>query len=308
MFDKRSDLIRLLAVAQAGAITVAAGRLAMTQPALTRVVARLERQFGGRLFERTPNGVHLTALGDTVAKHARHILREIDAAEERVNAARLGRTGSFSVTAAPMWADAVLPEAIARFHEDYPAIELKLETASRRQGLQMLSDGRSDLHCGGIDSGERLPATLRRVRFIEMTAGIVARRGHPLLAGEVTVEDLARFPWIDFDLSETDVTDNVDRFLPALLAQVHERTDTRVQTIVRTGSAGPFLMATGHYLAWLPLTFLDRLPGLSLLPLPISFGQYHYRSGCVARRSATDLAPLRRFEDIVRETALGHHA
>ena len=50
MFEKRSDLVRLLAVAEAGTIRLAAERLAMTQPALTRIVARLERRFGGRLL------------------------------------------------------------------------------------------------------------------------------------------------------------------------------------------------------------------------------------------------------------------
>ena len=307
MFDKRSDLIRLLAVAEAGAITVAAHRLAISQPALTRVVARLERRVGGPLFERTANGVQLTTLGDTVAENARCILREISLAEERVNAARLGRTGSVSVTADPMWADAVLPEAIVRFHEDYPAVELKLATASRQQGLRLLAEGRSDLHFGGIDEGERLPSNVRRERFIEMTAGIVASRGHPLLAGEVTIDDLARFPWIDFDPSTTDVSDD-GPFPSDFLARVFKRNHTRVHTVVRSASAGLFLMATGRYLAWLPLNFLERLPGLSLLPVPTSIGRYRYRSGFAARRSAGDSAPLVRLEDFVRETALGRRA
>ena len=40
MFEKRNDLVRFLAVAEAGRIGLAAERLTMTQPALTRVVAR----------------------------------------------------------------------------------------------------------------------------------------------------------------------------------------------------------------------------------------------------------------------------
>ena len=78
-----------------------------------------------------------------------------------------------------------------------------------------------------------------------------------------------------------------------------------MQTVIRTGSARLFLMARGPYLAWLSLTFLERLPGAFLQPLPVDFGRYRYRSGFVARRSAEDLAPFRRFEAIVRETALG---
>ena len=92
--------------------------------------------------------------------------------------------------------------------------------------------------------------------------------------------------------------------LADLLERLYENTHTRVQTVVRTGSAGLFLMASGPYLAWLSLTFLERLPGAFLRPLPVELGRYRYRSGFVARRSAEDLVPFRRFEAIVRETAL----
>ena len=79
----------------------------------------------------------------------------------------------------------------------------------------------------------------------------------------------------------------------------------RVRTVLRAGTAGLHVMADGPYLAWLSLTFLDRLPGGFLQPLPVRFGRYRYRSGFVARRSAEDLALFRQLEAIVRETALG---
>ena len=63
MFETRSELEQLLAVADDGRIVAAAERLAMTQPALTRAIAKLERCAGGALFERLPTGVRLPALG-----------------------------------------------------------------------------------------------------------------------------------------------------------------------------------------------------------------------------------------------------
>ena len=301
MFEKRSDLVRLLAVAEAGTIRLAAERLAMTQPALTRIVARLERRFGGRLFERLPSGVRLTALGATVARRARRILREFEDAETEIDAARSGRTGIFRVTANPTWTETVLAEAAVRFHALFPAIELRLETATRAEGLRLLARGETDLHCGGIDGGERLPDFLRRERFLDMTAGIVAWRDHPLLAREVTADDLVRSAWIDVDAPAAPA-ENLPS-LAAILEQLYETTHTRANTILRSGSAGLFLIAGGPYLAWLSLTFLERLPGLSIRPLPVTIGRYTYRSGFVARRSAEDLPPFRRFEAIVRESA-----
>ena len=55
------------------------------QPTLTRDIARLEHRFGGKLFERLPHGVRLTALSAAAAERARRVLRELH--EERPDAA-----------------------------------------------------------------------------------------------------------------------------------------------------------------------------------------------------------------------------
>ena len=70
----------------------------MTRPPLTRIIARLEHQFGGRLLDQLPHGVRFTALGVAVADQARRILREFDATKEMADPARSGRTGTFRVT------------------------------------------------------------------------------------------------------------------------------------------------------------------------------------------------------------------
>ena len=295
MFEKRSDLVRFLAVVEAGRIATAADRLAITQPALTRVVARLERQLGGRLFERLPHGVRLTALGATVNILARRILGEIEAAEEALNAARSGRTGSFRITASPTWTETVLPAALARFHEDSPGIDIRVDMASRAEGLRQLADGESDLHCGGIDVGELLHASLRRERFLDVTAGIVAWRDHPLFSRDISDGDLARCPWIDFSREPP---------LASLLDRLYQATDIRAKIVVQSGSACLSILNGGPYLALLPFSFLERLPGQFLRPLPVEFGLCRYRSGYVVRRSAEELPPFRRLVQTVRETAL----
>ena len=296
MFEKRSDLVRFLAVVDSGRIATAADRLAITQPALTRVIARLERQFGGRLFERLPHGVRLTGLGSTVSVLARRILREMEAAEEALDAARSGRTGSFSVTASPTWGETILPEALARFHQDCPGIEIRFKTASRTEGLRLLSDGENDLHCGGVDGGELLNASLRRDRFLDVTAGIVAWRGHPLLSRNITSEDLARCPWVEF-CHEPPLAEVLDR--------LYEATNIRAKIVLQTNSASLSIMKGSPYLALLPLSCLERLPGEFLRALPVETGHSRYRSGYVVRRSAEELPPFRRLVQIVREAALG---
>ena len=308
MFEKRNDLIKFLAVVETGAILSAADKLGITQPALSRVVARLERQFGGRLFDRMSTGVRLTPLGTVAANLARHILDEIEVAEEKISATLSGRTGSLRVTAGPMWMRAVLPTAIARFHQSCPGMELKLKTTPLVEGVRLLANGDSDLHCGGIDVSQPLPQFLRSERFLDMTWGIVAHRSHPLHAGGVSDEALADYPWIDFDAPLRSNGAGGEPSLSGVLDQLHDRTGKRVKTIVRAGSGGLFLMGAGPYLSWLSLTFLERLPGRPLKPLPVTFGSYRCRAGIVSRRSSDDLSPFGRFREIVREVASARDA
>ena len=92
MFEKRSDLKKFLIVAETGTVLGAADRIAMTQPALSRAIARLEAAFGGKLFERLPTGVRLTEFGATAADQARpHPARDRD----RRRQGQVGAVGPF---------------------------------------------------------------------------------------------------------------------------------------------------------------------------------------------------------------------
>ncbi len=309
MFDRRDDLVKFLAVAEAGKLLAAAETLGIAQPALTRAIARLEKRFGGKLFERLPTGVRPTPLGAAAVNLAQGVLREIEAAEEKMEAAVSGRIGRFRITATAMWMQAVLAPACEAFRRKLPGVELVLRTAPFAEGLRLLARGESDLHCGGFDAGDPLPAFLRRDSFLEVTAGIVAGEGHPLLDGNPAPDDLAAFPWIDFDrplaTGVLPATPDADRpSLDSVLERLFRDTGRHVATILRAGAAGLFPMADGPWLAWLPLEFLDRLNGPRLRPLPVSIGRYRYRTGFVVRRSAEDLASFLTLEDIVRAVAL----
>lgn len=305
MFEKRSDLIKFLTVAETGKILGAADRLGITQPALSRVIVRLEDQFGGRLFERIPTGVRLTELGAMVAGLARDVLREIEFAEGKVQDAVSGRTGCLRVTAGPTWMYAVLPDSVARFHEVYPGIELKLRTANPIEGIRRLTDGKSDLHCGGVDVHDPFPPFLACRRFLRVASGIVAHKDHPLHHGPVALPDLANYPWIDYDGPVPAVSDGLkDRpSIARVMDELYRRTSRRVRTIVRARAVGLFMLGKGPYLSWLPLQFLPSIGEPELRPLPVELGRYRYRTGIVWRRAAEDLAPFRHLREILKEVA-----
>ncbi len=77
-----------VACADTGRFQEAADVLAVTQQAVSKRVAALEREVGARLFARTARGVRLTADGAAFLPHARDLLR---VAERAVDAVRPGR-------------------------------------------------------------------------------------------------------------------------------------------------------------------------------------------------------------------------
>lgn len=72
-------LAAFVAVVEAGQFTLAASRLHVSQPAISRQVQRLERTLGRQLLVRTGSSVRLTTDGGEVLSHARQVLSAIDA-------------------------------------------------------------------------------------------------------------------------------------------------------------------------------------------------------------------------------------
>lgn len=67
-----------------GSINRAAADLNISQPAMSRHIALLEREMGGKLFTRTRNGVTLTSAGQLLADRARPLLRHYVMVKEQV--------------------------------------------------------------------------------------------------------------------------------------------------------------------------------------------------------------------------------
>ena len=82
------------AIADHGQLSQAAGRLALSQPAASRLLSEIERSLGAPLFERHPKGMRPTPTGEVMARRAAAILAEIDGTARELSAFRAGSAGS----------------------------------------------------------------------------------------------------------------------------------------------------------------------------------------------------------------------
>jgi DNA-binding transcriptional LysR family regulator len=138
------DLGYFLAVAEHLHFTRAAETLFVTQPALSKQIAGLERTLGAKLFIRRHDGVRLTAAGQTLMPYARDMVRleQSAVAEIRRAAARADRlTIGFWLTPG----NALLSSTIQTFSAGHPAVRLRLRRADWTEPGAGVQTGRADV-------------------------------------------------------------------------------------------------------------------------------------------------------------------
>ncbi|MBR4224891.1 MAG: LysR family transcriptional regulator [Oscillospiraceae bacterium] len=77
----------VIAIAETGSITMAAQRLFIAQPSLSRAVAELEREMGITIFARSNRGVYLSEEGTRFLSYARQIIEQADLLETEYKSA-----------------------------------------------------------------------------------------------------------------------------------------------------------------------------------------------------------------------------
>ncbi len=139
----------LVAVAETGSGRAAAGRLIVTESAVSAAIAALTREVGAALVEREGRGLRLTTAGHAFAGYARTIL---GLHEEALAAARgdldpeRGRMRLAAVTTA---GEHVLPASLAAFLARHPGVDLRLEVGTSEHVWDLLAAHEVDLVIAG---------------------------------------------------------------------------------------------------------------------------------------------------------------
>src|SRR5918995_3903842 len=116
------QLRAFVAVAEAGSLTAAAGRLHIAQQSLSQQMRALEAQLGVVLLERSPRGVALTVPGEVLLREARPVLARAERAADAVRRAARGEVGQLRVGFLPSVANYVMPPVVRVVRERHPDI------------------------------------------------------------------------------------------------------------------------------------------------------------------------------------------
>jgi DNA-binding transcriptional LysR family regulator len=177
-----------VAAADAGQFSEAAVDLSVTQQAVSKRVAALEKDLGVRLFTRTARGAQLTIDGQAFLPHARDLLR----AEERAAASvRPGRRA----LRVDVIGQRLAPAGLLRdFHHAHSGTELDIVTLFDADGaIAAVRSGTIDASFRAVTMpARRLPDGIEAARVLDEPVQLLTGPAHPLAAaGVVTPAELA---------------------------------------------------------------------------------------------------------------------
>ena len=133
-----------LEIVETGSFVAAAGRLNVTQTAVSARVHTLEDTLGRRLFVRNKSGARLTAAGERFVRHATTLVQAWESARRQV-ALPQGRTDIASVGAEISLWNPLLVDWLAWMKHEAPDIALRAEVGTPSRLLEALHDGALDL-------------------------------------------------------------------------------------------------------------------------------------------------------------------
>ncbi len=187
------DLQAMVAVVEQGGFRAAALALNLSQPALSRRIAKLEDALHVQLFERSTRRVSLSLMGREFYGRAVAILQGVEASLHDISDIALAQ-GQVTVACVPSVAQHLLPPVMLRFQQQSPRVRLRIIDDGANAVLKHVARGDADFgvnFLGGGENGIDFEPILQE-RFV-----LACRFDHPL-AGRRNVgwDDIGHYPTI----------------------------------------------------------------------------------------------------------------
>lgn len=176
---KLHQLAALVSASESGSLRQAAGKLRVSQPALSRSVRELENELGVKLLERTPLGVEPTAYGKALILRSKIVDSELRQARDDIAHLRAATHGDLRIGATPVAAFSLLPIVLARFKTSRPQVRVSITDGMGSTLFQQLRQGDLDFVFGRIDEAIDPHEFTADILFNDSLV-VVARRSHPL--------------------------------------------------------------------------------------------------------------------------------
>ena len=169
--DNVNDLTAFIAVAREASFTRAAGKLGVSQSALSYTVRMLEERLGVRLLTRTTRSVSLTEAGERLLRTIGPRFDEIESEVSALSAMRDKPAGTVRINSVEHAAQAIIWPGIARLLPDYPDINVEIISEYR------LVDIVAERYARGVSADTPLPGWSMAKSVLSALIGILVEDG-----------------------------------------------------------------------------------------------------------------------------------
>lgn len=187
-------------VADAKSFSIAANRLHLTQPAVSKRIALLESQMGVRLFDRIGRTVNLTEAGRALEPRARNILLSIEDTQREISNLAGNIGGQLSLATSHhigLWR---LPQVLRKFSQRFPDVSLDLHFMDSEVAYEQIVQG--NLELGVITLAPKNHERLSAIPVWTDELVFMCAADHPLTQNnKVYIEQLPEYPAILPDMS-----------------------------------------------------------------------------------------------------------
>jgi DNA-binding transcriptional LysR family regulator len=232
---KLVQLQTLITIADCNSFSEAALQLQVSQSAVSYAIATLEEELGVVLLARGRFGAHLTPVGEQIVQRARQISYLVNDIVKQANLTRGLEGGYVRVSSFRSAATHILPEVIAQFCRQFPAIAISIADYDDRPDVE------DDLRKGRADIGITYLPTSPEFETWELLQDefvILFPPEFQPTAAELTWQDLSIYPLImapEGDGCDAMVYAHCAKYGVTLQATYRIRSDAAVVNMVRRG-------------------------------------------------------------------------
>ncbi|WP_163269262.1 LysR family transcriptional regulator [Chelativorans alearense] len=287
----------VLALVRDGSIAKAAERENIAPSAISRRIADLELRSGIVLFDRSAQGVALTAAGAVYAEGCRRIFREIADLETAMAGFASGEGGQLRIASTSSALSGRLPELLAEYAKSHPAVQLDIREMAARAALTALEDAQVDL---AIIADYYDFADFDVMPFEDDHVWVIASPGHPL-AGRIaarerlTFEDVAHFEVVGVHHGGA-----LDRLLSDAVRKSGRALGERVN--VESFPSLVRMVEAGFGIGFLRNSSIHLLAGTDLVYTPLSEEWARRKLVVARRRKVRAAASVEAFVALCRES------
>ncbi|NHN34182.1 LysR family transcriptional regulator [Paenibacillus agricola] len=148
-----TQLVYFLAVARHQHLTRASEDLAVTQPALSHAISKLEKELGVPLFERVGRNVKVNRYGEIFARRIERVMQELEAGKHEIAETADPETGIISLSYLNILGVDLIPNLVREYQRLKPKVRFELIQGNLDDIHSQLVNGYSDLTITSKESG-----------------------------------------------------------------------------------------------------------------------------------------------------------